>query len=82
MPAAAPDAGTAYLDAAIDAARAIDDETRELLIEIGDLRTKKLWHELTLAIERAVAAPIPLLAPVTSARRLASGWSIRRPVRK
>jgi len=58
MPAAAPDAGTAYLDAAIDAARAIDDETRELLIEIGDLRTKKLWHELTLAIERAVAAPM------------------------
>lgn len=52
-------AGTAFLEGAIAAVSgAGGDEAREALVVIRDLRERKLWHELTLAIERAVAPPV------------------------
>lgn len=35
----------------------VTEALRERLIEIRDLRARKLWHELTLAIERALVSP-------------------------
>lgn len=52
-------AGTAFLEGAIAAVSGDGgDEAREALVVIRDLRERKLWHELTLAIERAVAPPV------------------------
>lgn len=52
-------AGTAFLEGAIAAVSGVGgDEAREALVVIRDLRERKLWHELTLAIERAVAPPV------------------------
>ena len=52
-------AGTAFLEGAIAAVSGDGgDDAREALVVIRDLRERKLWHELTLAIERAVAPPV------------------------
>ena len=52
--------GSAFLDGAIAAVRGdgANDEARDALVVIRDLRERKLWHELTVALERAVAPPV------------------------
>ena len=53
-------AGSAFLDGAIAAVSGdgANDEARDALVVIRDLRERKLWHELTVALERAVAPPV------------------------